>query len=327
MTRLTPEAADRLARGLAGICEDAGVPVHGPRLVKFTINAVYHVGDVAVRLAHGPTARLRGERLVTTMASLTAAGAPVIPLATGIRQPVTYDGWTATIWPWLPTLDSVPRPVDLAGPLRAFHDATAIPPSSAGSATAPADSRADWRPTTKCLDRIEATRQLPDREYVWTDTWAKRETGESLPTVLEWLQNWAEDLATRLDHGPWSLPPGLVHGDAHTGNLLHTTDGRALFCDLDGVRLGPREWDLVPTAHGSIRFGRSPSEYQAFAEAYGLDITRTAGWSLLRETRDLQLATSVLAELTGRPTTARQLGHRLRTLQRHDITATWTRYT
>jgi uncharacterized protein YmfQ (DUF2313 family) len=82
----------------------------------------------------------------------------------------------------------------------------------------------------------------------------------------------------------------------------------------------------VPTAHSSIRFGKSRSNYLAFAAAYGVDITQTQHWPLLRELRELQLVTTVLPQLPGRPAIAEQLGYRIRTLRQQDTTATWTRY-
>lgn len=42
----------------------------------------------------------------------------------------------------------------------------------------------------------------------------------------------------------FKLPAGLIHGDAHPNNLLHTRRG-PLLCDWDHVSHGPREWDLV----------------------------------------------------------------------------------
>ena len=49
------------------------------------------------------------------------------------------------------------------------------------------------------------------------------------------------------------LPYGLMHGDAHRGNMIRTGDG-FLLCDWDGVCAGPREIDLIPTLQGA-RFG------------------------------------------------------------------------
>jgi hypothetical protein len=99
-----------------------------------------------------------------------------------------------------------------------------------------------------------------------------------------------------------------------------------VICDLDSVAYGPREWDLTPAAHGVVRFGRSPAAYQRLARAYEFDVTGWCGWETLRQARDLQLVTSVLPDLPGRPDVAAQLAHRLRSLLTGDHEAIWQRY-
>jgi hypothetical protein len=330
MTQLTPTAADRLAEGLAGVCRASGIALREPTLIKFTMNAVYRVGDFVVRLSEGADARTRSHRLISYVRALSTVGAPIVSLADDIPQPVTFGPWTATIWLWLTPRSAAAHAIDLAEPLRAFHDTAADLRTQAS----PADGDSglglvganDWQPIAKSQRRIENTRELPPHHAEWSESWARRETGENLTTVLDWLETWAHDLAGQLHRAEWSLPAGLIHGDAHTGNLLLTTDSHALLCDLDSVCHGPREWDLVPTAHGAARFGRSKDDYLAFASAYGLDITQTEHWPLLRGIRELQLVTSVLPRLAGRPAVADQLGHRLRSLQQQDPSAIWTRY-
>jgi aminoglycoside phosphotransferase (APT) family kinase protein len=215
--------------------------------------------------------------MVRHVRALIAAGAPIVPLADGTPQPVAHGPWTATVWPWLNTRNAPVQPTDLGQTLKAFHRATTglrVAPAPAADATEPDTLDGDdWRPVTKALRRIRNTRRLPPHHAEWTKTWAQHETDMNLNELLDWLQAWAQKLETQFQQTEWTLPQGLVHGDAHTGNLLATTDGRLLFCDLDSVYYGPREWDLVPTAHSSIRFGKPRTNYLAFAAAYGVDIT------------------------------------------------------
>ncbi len=70
----------------------------------------------------------------------------------------------------------------------------------------------------------------------------------------------------------------------------------------------------------------SPAEHRAFAHAYGWDITSWSGWPILRDIRELQLVTSVLDRLAGRPQVAAQLAHRLRSFLKGDRATEWTRY-
>ena len=51
------------------------------------------------------------------------------------------------------------------------------------------------------------------------------------------------------------LRPGVIHGDAGIGNVLHDSDGKPVVIDLDGFAIGPREWDLALTAIYYDSFG------------------------------------------------------------------------
>ncbi len=233
-TTLSPAADARLRRGLAAVCMAAGIEPQHPQLLKYTINAVYRVGDCVVRLARGSLAEARAARVVRVAEEFTRRGVPVVRLVDGIDQPIRTDGWVATVWIHVPTTGERPHPAQLAGPLRAIH----------------------------AIDDV------------------------------------------RLDLPAW------------------TPIAKA----LDGVAIGPREWDLTPVAHGAERFGRPPEDYQAFAAEYGFDITGWAGWPVLRDVRELQLVTSVLDNIAGRPDVAEQLALRLNSILKGDRTVVWTRY-
>jgi Ser/Thr protein kinase RdoA (MazF antagonist) len=176
------------------------------------------------------------------------------------------------------------------------------------------------------MRRLRATETLPDAQARVTQEWSQQELGRNLSELVAWLRDWAGHLQKGLETASWLLPNGPIHADAHTGNLLLPRDDTsAVLCDLDAFCNGPREWDLVPTAHGAARFGRSLSEYHAFTDVYGLDITTWVDWPLLRDIRELELVTSVLPTLAGRQAVARELAHRLRSLQSGDIDIVWQR--
>jgi Ser/Thr protein kinase RdoA (MazF antagonist) len=133
-------------------------------------------------------------------------------------------------------------------------------------------------------------------------------------------------IASELTQVSWALPPAVVHGDAHTGNLLQTVDGRRVLCDLDALAWGPPEADLVPAAHGKVRFGRDPHDYARFANRYGFDVLDWSGWPVLRRLRDLQLAAYLLPAIPELPTCGHELAHRVRTVLSDDNDAIWHRY-
>ncbi len=314
-TTLSPAADARLRRGLAAVCMAAGIEPQHPQLLKYTINAVYRVGDCVVRLARGSLAEARAARVVRVAEEFTRRGVPVVRLVDGIDQPIRTDGWVATVWIHVPTTGERPHPAQLAGPLRAIH--------------AIDDVRLDlpaWTPIAKARQRLDSTQQLPAAEASFTQTWARSRLDRSVADVLAFLSDWCDRLHEQLRTIAWHLRPGVIHGDFHTGNGLVQRGMPPVLCDLDGVAIGPREWDLTPIAHGAERFGRPPEDYQAFAAEYGFDITGWAGWPVLRDVRELQLVTSVLDNITGRPDVAEQLALRLNSILKGDRTVVWTRY-
>src|SRR5205807_9532706 len=105
------------------------------------------------------------------------------------------------------------------------------------------------------------------------------------PGEYRFLGDRCEELLSAYAELRFELPRGLVHGDAHRGNLLWAGGGTVL-CDWDSVSIGPREWDLVPTHHGA-RFGLSAEDRAAFTAAYGYDLVGWPGFAVLRDLRDL----------------------------------------
>jgi Ser/Thr protein kinase RdoA (MazF antagonist) len=111
---------------------------------------------------------------------------------------------------------------------------------------------------------------------------------------IDLLTHWTQDIADSLNKIDWILPPGMIHGDAHTGNVLVTSVG-AVLIDFDALALGPREWDLVPTAVSQIRFCAQIDPIDVFAKAYGFDLLAWSGWGVLRKLRELYMLTWLLS--------------------------------
>jgi hypothetical protein len=314
-TALTPAMNAHLRRGLADVCAAAGIAPRHPQLLKYTINAVYRVGDCVVRLAQGRLAEARAAGVVGVAEEFADLGMPVVRLVPGMDQPIRANGWVATAWTYVPTTGERPQPVELAGPLRAIHTIDDL-----------RIGLPEWAPITKARQRLEMVRHLPGHEADLTQTWARSRLDRSVEDVLVFLHNWCDRLDEQLRTTTWQLPSGVIHGDFHTGNGLPRPDQPPILCDLDGVSIGPREWDLTPIAHGAQRFGRTPADHHAFAAAYGFDVAEWDGWPVLRDVRELQLVTSVLDNIAGRPDVADQLALRLHSILTGDRTITWTRY-
>ena len=85
--------------------------------------------------------------------------------------------------------------------------------------------------------------------------------GQGTPSVdpddRDFLRDRCAELNEQFQHLEFALPPGPIHGDAHTSNLL-TDHGQVVLLDFEAAAIGPREWDLLPTAIAvrAVRPGR-----------------------------------------------------------------------
>ncbi|SDS56895.1 Predicted kinase, aminoglycoside phosphotransferase (APT) family [Actinoplanes derwentensis] len=286
------------------IREQCGLTSGEARLIRFTMNAVYRLGDRVIRLNRGEPARQRAARVVAGTALLHRHGVPAVELVDDIVQPVVAGDWVATVWHYLPHPPGRPAAVELVEPLARIH-----------AITEPVTFLPAWSPMTSVRHRLSAAGDD------FTRAWAVERAGMRLDTLVGRLTAQCAELDRRIAAATWELPPGVIHGDAHVGNLLA---GR--LCDFDSLAVGPREWDHVPLAHSVVRFGDPAEPYREFAAAYGFDLTGSPAWPLLRDIRDLQLATSVFEGLAGRPEVAENQAHRLRTYLAGDETARWSRH-
>jgi len=321
-TVLTPAAAAELGRGLSAVCAQVGVDPASAKLLKFTMNAVFAVDRYVVRMARGDAAVRAAQRLTRVVGALHAAGAPIVELAEELgEQPIVAGEWVATIWHRIGSAGDG-MPLDLAAPLRVIHSLDRL------SVDVPA-----WDIVKKCRRRIDQAAALTGTAADQFDGWSHEQLHHSADDLFAVLRERGDRIEERLALVQWALPRGVIHGDAHSGNLILPTAPQrpgpapdAIICDLDSVSVGPREWDLVATAHGVVRFGRPRPHHDALADAYGFDILTWSGWPVLRDLRELQLVTSVLDNAAGRPDVACQLGHRLRSYLSNNDGIVWTRY-
>lgn len=315
-TTLSADESARLQDGLSGICSQAGIDLAGAALIRYTMNAVYRLdrAGVVVRMSDRPDAARLARRVVQLAHAFADRDLPTIRLVEGISQPVHVGAWSATVWTLLPQPPTHRfAPLDLASPLRQLHDVELAVPLPR------------WNPVGKARERLLHAAGLQGPYLQFTRRWATG-LGMAFEEIISYLIRWCDELDGELETTEWPLAPGVIHGDAHTGNLLVDKRGSTVMCDFDSTVYGPREWDLVPAAHGPARFGRRPEDYAAFALAYGFDVTRWSGWRTLRQVRELQLVTSVIGAVPGRPGVADQLAWRLRSILNADDSAVWQRY-
>jgi aminoglycoside phosphotransferase (APT) family kinase protein len=291
--RFTPE---RLTEVLASVCAAAGLDPRGARLLKFTANAVFRLREpVVVRIAGSTALRHRVAKVVRVAGWLAEHDVPAVRLLPGLPQPVRVGDYLATVWEAVPAGRKRPTSRDLAVLLRVLHG---LP--------RPAFDLPTWQP----LDDVR--RRLGDAE-------------ELDPADRRFLEDRCAELADRLAALDYPLPESVVHGDAHLGNLVPGPAG-PLLCDFDSTCLGPPEWDLTPIPVGLDRFGGSRRAARVFTREYGFDVTRWPGFAVLREVRELKLATSVLPILRSQPGVVPELRRRLDSVRTGDTSAGWSRY-
>ena len=282
---------------LAQACGQVGLDPAGAALVRLVNNAVFRLvrHPVIVRvtltegLAHRATVAVAAGRL------LAAHGIPAVKPLPGIPNPVHVDGRAVTFWEEVADTGSVPTAVQLGDLLTRLHQLPI------------ADVRLPrWNPIADLRGRITDMQE-----------WDRGD--------VEFLSRRCGELESALAALDYPLPAGVIHGDAHLGNMITTPAGPVL-CDLDEACVGPREWDLVPLAVSQLRFGRAVDVHRQLAAAYGFDITAWPGFSVLRELRELKLAAVGLPSAHMNPAIGFELRLRLRSLRAAHTTTQWTPY-
>lgn len=276
-----------------------GVSVHDARLLRLHSNASFALpsAGLVIRIASNPHALDRVATSIVITRWLADRGFPCVTPAGIDDQPLVIAGHVVSAWRYVPTADApAPTGAEIGGLLRDLH-AQGDPPRPLRQLDDPLASVAS------ALD--EAPDAMPRASRSW------------LADRIDWLR------------GQWSgmdfpLRAGLIHGDAHIGNLLRAASGEVILGDWDHVATGPREWDLIQIHYMHRRFGRVGGDgVDAFTAAYGWDIRSWPGLDTLVAIREITGLSPYIRTAQTRPFSSRQLAYRLRTLQADDTTARW----
>nr|WP_042184078.1 aminoglycoside phosphotransferase family protein [Kibdelosporangium sp. MJ126-NF4]CEL16060.1 hypothetical protein [Kibdelosporangium sp. MJ126-NF4]CTQ93986.1 hypothetical protein [Kibdelosporangium sp. MJ126-NF4] len=289
---------DILAAALTDICARIGLDATGATLLRFTNNAVYRLaGDTAVvRIVGSRGLRHRVEKVVRIAGWFAEHDIPAVRLYAGVEQPIRAGEHLATIWDVVPEDSRPASGRDLGALLKRIHS---LPP--------PSFDLPVWDPLDDVRRRIDDAEDIQDGDRLF-------------------LLGTCDRLQEELSGLRFELPPAVLHGDAHLGNLIASPGGPVL-CDFDSTSLGPPEWDLTPVAVGVARFDENPKTYREIVHAYGFDVAKWTGFRVLREVRELKLITSVLPSVRSNPEVRPELMRRLDDFRRGDTRARWVRYT
>jgi aminoglycoside phosphotransferase (APT) family kinase protein len=279
---------------LRAACARVGLASADATLLRFGSNAIFRLADqpVVVRIARDADLLPRVERELQAARWLAGLGYPAVRVAEEVEQPLVVDGRPVTFWVAIDGSESAPSVEDLADLLRRLH---ALPESGFPLPR--------FEPFTKMRRRLAATGKIPEAQRRFL-----RERCAQLQAAFRSLR--------------LALPSGLIHGDAHRDNLL-CRDGEPVLLDFEEVAIGPREWDLVPTAIGFQRFGLPAEDYRRFVARYGFDVVTWDGFSVLRSIREMTMTTWLMQNVDESPEIAEEFEIRVRSLREGDARRGW----
>jgi aminoglycoside phosphotransferase (APT) family kinase protein len=295
-----------LAPVLEEVCRRAGLDGRDARLLRRHASTVILLprAGVVVRLVSDRDDNTdRADRAVMVAGWLARRDYPTVRPAH--PQPIQVGGLVATVWDYLPAPEHrrLVRPATtvMGHLLRDLH--ALPPPPFVVPAVAP-------------FGRLAAA--------LATDRAHRR------PVLSPTDQDFVAGRVAELDHAASELVSelgvGLIHGDLHLTNLL-PAPGRSpygwVLADWDPVRTGPREVDLIQLGAPGNPFGLTEQDRRAFTDAYGYDVTGWAGWTVLRDIRELHSLAAYLRVAETNPRAAAQLHHRLRSLRTGDRNVRW----
>lgn len=277
----------------------AGLSPDGAEMLRLGENAIYRLAHdpVVVRIARSAARMGTAQRELCVAQWLERSAIPAVKVYEIENQPLLIEDYPVTFWRAVSGSNGGPEPnrSDLARLLLAFHNAGDCP----------------------C--------DLPEMD---PSSWAKVEERISVATGIdndarEFLSTRNAELAKKVRDLKYALPRGPIHADAHTGNLL-VDDGVIVLSDFEVVSIGPREWDLLPTAVAVDRYGLSEQQYQDFVNIYGFDVREWSGYRTLREVRELGMTTWLMQNVNEDPAIAAEFEVRLSSLRESDFGRRWT---
>ena len=275
-------------------CSQAGLSSDGAELLRLGENAIYQLAGapIVVRIARSADRLRRVEKELCIARWLAAANVPAVRVYEEIDQPLLVDGHPVSFWHAVTGGAPEPAYADLARLLKAFHDLGDCPCDLPGF-----DPLRTSESRLATADAVAAD----DRDF---------------------LRARCSDLNEQLPDLEFALPGGPIHGDAHTRNLL-TDKGQVVLLDFEAAMTGPREWDLLPPAIATERYGLAEEHYQEFANAYGFDVRTWPGYPVLREIRQLTMTTWIMQNVVESPAAAAEFALRVASLRERDFDRAW----
>lgn len=280
-------------------CAAAGIDADGARLLRVGSNAVYRLKPpVIVRVSRPGADADQVRRTVAVARWLESVDYPAVR-AVDIDQPITVDRHLITFWEAVSDDgDQYASTAEVAEVLVRLHSLTA--------------------PDYLRLPELAPFANAPRR--IETNTWLNPEDRAFLITMLPQMR-------AAYDGLEFTLPPGVIHGDANVGNVLRDRHGNPVVIDLDGFAVGPREWDLALTAIYYDSFGwHTREEYEDFVRVYGFDIMQWPGYPVMRAVREFLMVTWVIQKAAENNQVAAEARKRISALRTGASRRDWQPY-
>ncbi|GLW35241.1 aminoglycoside phosphotransferase family protein [Actinoplanes regularis] len=242
-------------------CRALDINPAGAELIRAGENTLFRLpGGIVARVTRAD--QIQTARKETRVSRwLQERGIPVVEILPDLAQPIEVGNRAVTFW-------------------------RELPPHQEGSIQQVAD----------ILRQIHTLQPPPDLQLPPLAPFVRLEQRIAEATVLDdadrkWLLRHLAELQQRYANLPAGLPAAAVHGDAWGGNIVDTSDGPVVL-DLERFAYGPPEWDLTSIAVDHVTFATmSATEWTAFCQQYGHDVTEWPGYPVLRDARELRKVT------------------------------------
>jgi len=292
-TALTPGSAHRV---LERACRTVGLDAEDAVPARFGENAMYRLQDAALMARVGRSQEV-ARKEVHVAEWLASHDFPAVRLTDRLAQPLVVDGSPVTFWELITESDDPVTSADLGRLLRALH-----------SLPAPTHfTLPQFDPMSKVVARLDG---LSIDDFTSDD--------------IEFLRDRHLDLERQFTRLHFVLPQGPIHGDAHTGNLIRSTDGQIKLLDFEDFCYGPREWDV---AVESVRYRSfawvSESDYRDYTAAYGFDALNWPGFQVVRAARELNMTTWLMQQIGQSPEVDAEVKLRIADLHDDDAPRRW----
>ncbi len=280
-------------------CAMAGLDADGARLLRLGSNAVYHLAaPVVVRISRHNAGLETARRSVDVARWLESVDYPAVRVI-DVDQPISIDGHTATFW------RSISDDGDQFATVGEFAELLA---------------RLHRLPTPETLHLPELAPFDNAARRIKSNQWLRPADREFLIEQLAILQEQYAGLK-------FVLPQSVIHGDANVGNVLRDSQGDPVVIDLDGIAIGPREWDVALTAIYYDSFSwHNREEYETFVRVYGFDIMQWPGYPVMRAVREFLMVTWVIQKAGESQHIAAEAGKRIKALRTGASRKDWEPY-